>query len=67
MQIDQVGAGILPEVTLTPAEEQALGSAGQALLLNEDGTLRSEFSRTDRDTWRDAVLAALVPAEDGEE
>lgn len=67
MQIDQVGAGILPEVTLTPAEEQALGSAGQALLLNEDGTFRTEFSRTDRDTWRDAVLAALVPADDGEE
>lgn len=67
MQIDQVGAGILPEVTLTPAETDALGSAWQSLLFNEDATFRTEFTRTDRDTWRDAVIAALVPAEESEE
>lgn len=66
MQIDQVGAGILPEVTLTPAQTEALGAAGQSLLFNEDSTFRTEFARTDRDSWRDSVLAALVPAGDTE-
>lgn len=62
MQIAQVGAGILPEVTLTPAQVQALGAAGQSLLFNEDASFRTEFARTDRDTWRGAVIAALLPA-----
>ena len=61
-QIDQVGAGILPEVTLTPAEQQALAVAGVALGFDEAGAPRTEFVRADRDTWRDAVIAALVPA-----
>lgn len=62
MQIDQVGAGILPEVTLTPAEQQALAAAGTALGFDDAGAARTEFARTDRDTWRGAVVAALVPA-----
>ena len=63
MQIDQVGAGILPEVALTPAEQQALATAGVSLGFDESGAARTEFARTDRDTWRDAVVAALVPTD----
>ena len=65
-QIDQVGAGILPEVSLTPAEQQAVTAAGTSLGFGEDGSPRTEFARTDRDTWRDGILAALVPAEEEE-
>lgn len=64
MQIDQVGAGILPEVSLTPAQQEALTQAGVALAFDENGAARTEFVRTDRDTWRDAVTAALIPTED---
>lgn len=64
MQIDQVGAGILPEVSLTPAEEQALAVAGVGLGFDDTGAPRTEFARTDRDTWRGAVIAALASAGD---
>ena len=46
--------------------DKALGAAGQSLLFNEDSTFRTDFARTDRDSWRDSVLAALVPAGDTE-
>ena len=62
MQIDQVGAGILPEVTLTPAQQQAVAVAGVNLGFDENGSPRTEFARSDRDTWRDAVIAALASA-----
>lgn len=61
-QIDQVGAGILPEEALTPAQQQTLAVAGVGLGFEESGSPRTEFARTDRDTWRDAVIAALAPA-----
>ena len=66
MQIEQVGAGILPEVSLTPAQQQALAVAG--VELGFDGSNpRTEFARTDRDTWREAVITALASAGDAEE
>lgn len=66
MQIEQVGAGILPEVSLTPAQQQALAVAG--VELGFDGSNpRTEFTRTDRDTWRAAVITALASAGDAEE
>lgn len=67
MQIDQVGAGILPEVSLTPDQQQALAVAGVNLGFDENSTPRTEFATADRDTWRGAVIAALASSGDAEE
>lgn len=58
-QVEQVGAGILPEVILTPDVQSALTQAGAALAAGEDGTWRTQFDRDDRTAWRDAAIDAL--------
>ena len=59
MQVEQVGKGILPEVSLAPDVQSALAQAGIGLAMGEDGVLRAEFTRDDRTAWRDAAVAAL--------
>lgn len=62
MQVAQVGNGILPEPDPLPDEaaQTALAAAGAALASDETGAPRTAFTQTDRQTWRDAVTAALA-------
>lgn len=63
MQVEQVGAGILPEPALDTAAAAGLGEAARALARDEDGALRTRFTASHRSAWREAAIAALQPPE----
>lgn len=63
MQVEQVGAGILPEPELETAAADALAEAGRALAYDEDGALRQSFTTTLRTAWREGAIAALQTPE----
>ena len=62
MQVEQVGAGILPEPALGTAAAAGLGEAARALARDEDGALRTRFTASHRSAWREAAIAALAAA-----
>ena len=63
MQVEQVGAGILPQPVPDTAQAAALAEAGRALLYTEDGAARESFGSAVRTAWREAAVQALAEPE----
>lgn len=63
MQVEQVGAGILPQPVPNTAQAAALAEAGRALLYTEDGAARESFGSAVRTAWREAAVQALAEPE----